>query len=205
MKLRLILSAAVCTVSLLGCKAFDTPTFQKNYSLYNREAVKAERENNWDAAAKRYFLALQTAEWAEEGNGVRSDFHYKLGQAQGATCQFDKSAQNLNEAYTLNNRQPRALAELGRLNLAQNKLPEALSYFERAMPELDKTNVERNDPIGYAGILEDYANALMKSNRATDAGRIAKRAESLRAANTSKTAEMIRPPYGAQCPPSKSP
>ena len=80
---------AITVVSLIGCKALDTPTFQNNYSLYNREALKAERENNWDAAGKRYFLALQNAEWAEEGKGVRSDFHYKLGRAFGATCQFD--------------------------------------------------------------------------------------------------------------------
>lgn len=201
---RLMLSAAVCAALLLGCQALDTPTFQNNYSLYNREAMKAERENNWDAAAKRYFLALQNAEWAEEGKGVRSDFHYKLGRAQGATCQFDKSAQSLNEAYTLNSRLPQALAELGRLNLAQNKLPEALSYFERAMPELDKAHIAVTDPVGYADILDDYKVALVKSDKAADAARIAKQVETLRAANTGKAAAMLRPPYGGQCPAPKS-
>lgn len=201
---RLMLSAIVCAALLVGCQAIDTPTFQKNYSLYNREAMKAERENNWDAAAKRYFLALQNAEWAEEGKGVRSDFHYKLGRAQGATCQFDKSAQSLNEAYQLNNRLPQALAELGRLNLAQNKLPESLGYFQRAMPELDKEHIGVTDPVGYADILDDYKVALLKSERAADAARIAKQAETLRAANTGKTAAMLRPPYGGQCPASKS-
>ena len=195
---------AITVVSLIGCKALDTPTFQNNYSLYNREALKAERENNWDAAGKRYFLALQNAEWAEEGKGVRSDFHYKLGRALGATCQFDKSAQSLNEAYTLNNRMPQALAELGRLKLAQNNLPEAVGYFERAMPELDKANAGKSDPIGYAEILDDYKVALLKSDKAADAARVAKQAETLRAANTGKTAAMLRPPYGGQCPAPKS-
>jgi tetratricopeptide (TPR) repeat protein len=201
---RLMLSAAVCAASLLGCQALDTPTFQKNYSLYNREAMKAESENNWDAAAKRYFLALQNSEWAEEGKGVRSDFHYKLGRAQGATCQFDKSAQSLNEAYTLNNRLPQALAELGRLNLAQNKLPEALSYFERAMPELEKANAAKTDPIGYAEILDDFKVALVKSSKASDAANVAKQADALRAANSGKAAAMLKPPYGGQCPAPKS-
>ena len=74
---------AITVMLLVGCKALDTPTFQNNYSLYNREALKAERENNWDAAGKRYFLALQNAEWAEEGKGVRSDFHYKARPGVG--------------------------------------------------------------------------------------------------------------------------
>jgi tetratricopeptide (TPR) repeat protein len=204
MRLSLVGSVTALVALLVGCKVFDTPTFQNNYFLYNREAVKAERENNWDAAAKRYFLALQNSEWAEEGKGVRSDFHYKLGRAQGATCQFDKSAQSLNEAYTLNNLLPQALAELGRLNLAQNKFPEALGYFERAMPELAKANVGKSDPIGYADILDDYKVALLKSGKPSDATRIAKEAEALRSANGGKTAAMIRAPYGAQCPAPKT-
>ncbi len=196
---RLMLSA-VSAALLLGCSMFDKPTFRNNHFLYNREAMKAEVENKWDAAARRYFLALQNSEWAEDNNSVRSDFHYKLGRAQGATCQFDLSAQSLNQAYTLNNRLPQALAELGRLNLAQNKLPEALSYFERAAPELDKANVGKSDPIGYAEILDDYKVALLKSDKPSDAARIAKQAEALRAANAGKTAAMLRPPYAAQCP-----
>ena len=51
MRLSLVGSATVLAALLVGCKVFDTPAFQKNYSLYNREAGKAERENNWDAAA----------------------------------------------------------------------------------------------------------------------------------------------------------
>lgn len=51
---------------------------------------------------------------------MRSDFHYKLGRALGVTCQFDKSEQNLVQAYALNPRLPQALAEAGRIKLAQN-------------------------------------------------------------------------------------
>jgi tetratricopeptide (TPR) repeat protein len=204
MRLHLIASVTALMVLLVGCKAFDTPTFQNNYSLYNREAMKAERENNWDAAAKRYFLALQNSEWAEEGKGVRADFHYKLGRAQGATCQFEKSEQSLNEAYNLNNRMPQALAELGRLKLAQSKFPEALGFFERAVPEMEKANAGTNDPIGYAEILDDYKVVLLKSNKASEAAGIAKQADALRAANAGKTAAVLRPPYGGQCPAPKS-
>ena len=191
-------------VMLAGCQALDTPTFQNNYSLYNREALKAEKENNWDAAAKRYFLALQNSQWAEEGKGVRSEFHYKLGRAQGATCQFEKSEQSLNEAYNLNSRLPQALAELGRLNLAQNKLPEALGFFERAIPELDKARINASDPIGYAEILDDYKTALTKAGKAGDAPAIAAKADALRAANAGKAPAMAKPPYGTQCPAPKS-
>lgn len=192
------LTFAVVTLLLAGCKAFDTPTFQKNYSLYNREAQKAEKENNWDAAAKRYFLALQNAQWAEEGTTVRSDFHLKLGRALGATCQFTQSEQNLTQAYTLNGRLPQALAELGRLKLAQNQLPDALAQFERALPALEKSAA--SDPIGLAEILDDYQAALLKSDRSTDATRIGKQAETLRAANRGQAAATIKPPYGSQCP-----
>jgi tetratricopeptide (TPR) repeat protein len=185
---------------MVGCNALDTPTFQNNYSLYNREALKAENDNNWDAAAKRYYLALQNSEWAEEGKGVRADFHYKLGRAQGAICQFDKSEQSLTAAYSLNPRLPQALAELGRLKFAQNKL----TYFQRALPEVEKSNLAVTDPIGYAEILDDYKAVLAKSDKASDAASIAKQAESLRATNTGKTAAMLKPPYGGRCPAPKS-
>ena len=194
----------VAATLISACSALDTPTFQNNYSLYNREALKAESENKWDAAAKRYFLALQNAGWANEGKGVRSDFHYKLGRALGATCQFEKSEQNLTEAYSLNPRMPQALAELGRLKLSQNKLADALGYFQRAVPEMDKANAGNNDPIGYAEILDDYKAVLAKSDKSSEAASVAKQAESLRAANVGKTATMLKPPYGGQCPAPKS-
>jgi tetratricopeptide (TPR) repeat protein len=197
-----MIALGLAAALISACSVLDTPTFQNNYSLYNREALKAEKEGNWDAAAKRYFLALQNSQWAEEGKGVRADFHYKLGRAQGATCQFEKSEQSLTEAYSLNPRLPQAMAELARLKLSQNKLADALSYFERATPGLDQ--VASADPIGVAEIFDDYSSALTKSSKAADAAAIAKRAEALRAANTGKTAGMLKPPYGGQCPEKKS-
>ena len=199
-----LITLVFAAVLTSACATFDTPTFQNNYSLYNREGLKAEKDGNWDAAAKRYFLALQNSQWANEGKGVRADFNYKLGRALGATCQFEKSEQSLNEAYSLNSRLPQALAELGRLNLAQNKLPDALSLFERAIPEMDKTQINASDPIGYADILDDYKTALMKSGKASEASSIAAKADALRAANAGKAPSMLKPPYGAQCPAPKS-
>ena len=197
-----LVTLALTATLISACSALDTPTFQNNYSLYNREAVKAEKENNWDAAAKRYFLALQNVEWANEGKGVRSDFHYKLGRALGVTCQFEKSEQSLAQAHALNPKMPQALAELGRLKLAQNKPADAAGYFERALPSLE--NSASSDPIGVAEILDDYSSALTKSNKATDAASATKRADALRSANTGKSAAMIKAPYGSQCPAKKS-
>ena len=199
---RSVTTLALAVTLVSACASFDTPSFQNNYSLYNREALKAEKENNWNAAAKRYFLALQNSEWANEGKGVRADFHYKLGRALGATCQFEQSEQNLSQASELNPRMPQAFAELARLKLSQNKLADALVFFERALPGLEKS--ASSDPIGVAEILDDYASALTKSNKAADAASVAKRAEALRTGNAGKTAAMIKPPYGGQCPEKKS-
>lgn len=197
-----LITLGLAAALISGCSVLDTPTFQNNYSLYNREALKAEKEGNWDAAAKRYFLALQNSEWANEGKSVRSDFHYKLGRALGASCQFEKSEQNLAQANELNPRMPQALAELGRLKLAQNKLADALGYFGRALPDLEKS--ASTDPVGVAEIFDDYASALTQSSKGADAASITKRAEALRAANAGKSAAMIKPPYGRQCPEKKS-
>lgn len=60
--------------------------------------------------------------------------------------------------------------------------------------------VGKKDPIGYAEILDDYKAALLKSDKAADAAHAAKQAETLLAANTGKTAAMLRPPYGGRCP-----
>lgn len=198
-----IVTAAIAVLTS-GCQALDTPTFQNNYSLYNREATKAEQSNDWDNARKRYFLALQNSEWAQEGKGVRSDFHYKLGRAEGASCFFEKSQASLTTAYELNNRMPEALAELGRLNAAQGKSAEALSYFDRAAAELAKGDIAKRDPIAYAEILDDYQAALAAANRSADASRVATQATALRTNNAGKSAARPRPPYGKQCPAAKS-
>ena len=187
-----------------GCKALDTSTFQNNYSLYNREALKAEQSNDWESARKRYFLALQNAEWAEEGKTARSEFHYKLGRAEGATCNFDKSELSLTTSYELNKRLPEALGELGRLNFAQGKSAQAIGYFDRAAAELAKSNIASRDPIGYAEILDDYKAALLATNRSADATRVGDQAAALRASNGGKSAAMLRPPYGKQCSAPKS-
>lgn len=204
MNRNLIVFATGIALLMGGCKVFDTPTFQKNYSLYNREALRGEQSNDWDGARRRYFLALQNAEWAEEGKDRRSEFHYKLGRAEGATCYFDKAELSLNTAYELNTRMPEILGELGRLNLAQGKSAQAISYFERAAAEMAKSNMATRDPIGYAEILDDYKAALLTTNRSADATHIGDQASALRGANSGKSAAMLRPPYGKQCPAPKS-
>ena len=204
MNRNLIVFTAGIALLVGGCKALDTPTFQNNYSLYNREATKAELSNDWDSARRRYFLALQNAEWAEEGKGVRSEFHYKLGRAEGASCYFDKAQLSLTTAYEMNNRMPEALGELGRLNFAQGKSAQAIGYFDRAAAELAKSNMASRDPIGYAEILDDYKAALLAANRSADATRVGDQAAALRASNSGKSAAMLRPPYGKQCAAPKS-
>jgi tetratricopeptide (TPR) repeat protein len=187
-------------LALAGCKALDAPKFQKNARIYSTQAANAEAANDWGGARRNYFLALQNAEWAEEGPAVLADLFYKLGRTDGVTCRFDAAADNFNKAYELNDKNAWPLVELARMNLAQGKADAAAKLFARALPVLEKAVGATRDPMNLAAAFQDYSTALGKLSMLPEADRANARALELRAQNESSAASPVPVPYASQCP-----
>jgi hypothetical protein len=91
------------------------------------------------------------------------------------------------------------LIELARLNLDQRKFAEALSYFERALPAVEKRDAASMDPIGFADFLDEYAQALSMSHRVAEANALKARAADIRSKHSGAQSRTGRTPYGKHC------
>jgi tetratricopeptide (TPR) repeat protein len=201
----LIVAAAVAVMA--GCVGVtDEATFLDNKRLYIKNAEGQVKAGNWNNARRTYTLALSNATWAEDKPQELATLNYQVGRANGVTCRYELAEQHLNQAMELDKQSSgpsyRSTIELGRLNLAQGKAPEAAGYFERALAEMDKTGVEKRDPVGLAEALDDYANALAKAGK--DATAAVTRAADLHKKHAGTSAVTARAPYGTQCEEPKS-
>jgi tetratricopeptide (TPR) repeat protein len=198
-----ILVVIGCLAFAAACTSIEKRTFESNKKLYVQSARAAVNSGDWENARRRYFLALQNAQWSEAKPEELARLNLQVGRASGVTCKYDAAEKHLNKSYDLDKKADAptylALIELARLSLAQSKTLEAVGFFERAMPELETVKLAKKDPIGYAELLEEYAKALSVSGNTSRAKSIAARASEMRAANQGKVGIYAETPYGKQC------
>lgn len=88
------------------------------------------------------------------------------------------------------------LFEYGRFLASWGRAMEAAGLYERALPLLDASStMQKDDPFGYALVLDEYETLLRSAARKADAEAVAARAKSLRASNEGKTARFKPEPY----------
>ena len=94
----------------------------------------------------------------------RAIFYFEYGRSAGVTCFFDIAEDYLNKAYKLDSKiggpSFLSLVELFRLNLDQKKFQEAIDYFLKALPELERVNAPSESPAEFSKLLDEYAIAL---------------------------------------------
>jgi len=190
----------IVAVVLTGCAS---PHNTRSAINYARLGAAAEARGDWAAARDDFAQAAKYGDASELEPKTLAIYHYEYGRALGVTCAFDDAERELNLAYDLDKRsgQPLylSLVELARLSLDQRKYSNAISYFERAVPELDRANLAKNAPIAYADILDEYAFALSAVGRAQDSTNANRRAAEIRGANPRGSSITDRTPYGKRC------
>jgi hypothetical protein len=129
--------------------------------------------------------------------------YYEYGRASGVICDWPEAERGLNEAYNLDQQThgPSYMSqlELARLNYDRKQYGKAVEYIDRAMPAIDKYQLDTRDPLGYADLLDEYATSLGKMGKPESVGKWRARAEELRKAFPGKNADTDRTPYGTQC------
>jgi tetratricopeptide (TPR) repeat protein len=188
------------TVVLTGCVSAINEKVATNYS---QVGAQAQARGDWDAARRAYARSANNADLAGSSVQKRAIFHYEYGRSLGATCFFEEAERELNLSFDLDRQggQPLylSLIELARLNLDQRKFPQAVGYFERAFPELDRVNAAKEAPTAFADILDEYASALIGAGRADAAAASTKRGVEIRGANPKGRSLTDRTPYGKHC------
>jgi len=174
-----------------------------NANQYADAANAATRRGDWDGARRLWARVVVNADLGHAAKKRRALFYYEYGRATGVTCFFDLSEEYLNKAYELDRETAgpvyMSLLELARLNSDQKKYAQAIGYFERAIPELERVNAQMEAPIEYANILDEYSIVLSVVDRDADAAAAKSRAAMLRANNKGRYSISDRTPYGTQC------
>lgn len=194
-----LIPGIIILLSLTGCASVDETsvgdTMQKGAAVRDR--------GDWDAARRIYAGSFADRNLAQTSPRYRAVLHYEYGRSLGVTCFYKEAENELTLAHDLDKKSGGvfylSLKELGRLNLAQEKYPEAVAYFERVLAELDPAIVAKKAPSFYADLLDDYASALSGAGRPKNAEAATKQAADARANIPADQPANERTPYGTQC------
>jgi tetratricopeptide (TPR) repeat protein len=150
---------------LAGCAPFAQDLNKYNAARYADAGLAALNRGDWDAARRAYARAAVNADLGRAPTRTRSVMYYEYGRASGVTCFYEHAEEYLSKALTLDEESSGPthypLIELARLNLDRGKYAEAVPYFERVLPIVEKLNSEALDPIGFADLLDEYAVHLL--------------------------------------------
>lgn len=194
-----LIPGMIILLSLVGCTAVSEKSAGENM----QSAVAARERGDWNTARRMYAKAFSDRNLGQTSPRYRSVLHYEYGRSLGVTCFFKEAEHELTLAHDLDKKTGGvfylSLIELARLELAQKKYSEAVSYFERALAELDPVVAAKDSPAFYANVLDDYALALAGAERPKNAEAAAKQAAEVRATLPAKPPISERTPYGMQC------
>ncbi len=192
--------AVILSIVLGGCVSAIN---EKVASNYGQVGAAAQARGDWDAARRAYARSAKNADLAGSDPRRRAIFHYEYERSLGATCFFVEAERELSLAYELDKQAGEplylSLGELARLKLDQKHFQKAVSLFERTLGELDKASAEKEAPIAYADILDEYAAALAGIGRSEESATARNRASKIRGVNPKGFSITDRTPYGKHC------
>jgi tetratricopeptide (TPR) repeat protein len=175
--------------------------------------VNANAEGNRAFAAHRYDEALRMFQQALKLAIDVGDKQYEaiatfgVARSYGQLCAVDQAERAFQKSIALREGVPdqkysymtQNLLEFARFLMAQNRFSDAVPLIDKAIPLLDRLDVAKSDPIGYAELLDDYQTALKSAGRNQEASDIAAKADAFRQGNPGKRARFKPDRYPSNC------
>jgi tetratricopeptide (TPR) repeat protein len=187
---------------IISQESCATAINEKNAILHANTADANQKSGDWKAARTEWARAVVNADLGKMDNKVRAIFYYEYGRSLGVTCIYDEAEVYLNKALELDRKTGEplylSLTELSRLFLDQKKYEKAANYYVKSFNELDKRNGEKEAPIEYANMLDEYALALSKIGETAKSDEAKLRAIKFRKENPKGYSVTERTPYGTQ-------
>ena len=175
---------------------------QKSASIHINSAQSALKNSDWNEARKHWAKAVVNADLSDTPEKTRAILYYEYGRSLGVTCFFSESENYLNKAYDLDKKTDgpfyMSLLELARLNFDQLNYQNSSKYYELLIPELEKLGLDKEAPVEYSNILNEYSYVLSKLERIDLSNSIKSQAELI--SSSSKGYSITdRTPYGKYC------
>jgi tetratricopeptide (TPR) repeat protein len=195
---------AVAVILLAGCAA---PINQYNSEKYVQWAQDARDAGNYELAEQNYSKALINARLGHSPKPWISLIAYNLARMKAMLCKFGEAENLLQEALALEEQVSgresglvtMRLFELARVYDAAGRYPESIEYYEEAVRNIRALDFNSSDPIGFALVLDDYAEVLSKAGKGSESIRFKNEAEAIRSQNTGKQAVFKPDHYDQNC------
>ncbi len=187
MPLRLLVPIVICAAlaALSGCA---NPINAHTAKRYYEFGVEAERANELSLARQNYSRAYGNAKMGNLGPYAEASYLYEYARVTGYAGEYAESSQAFTEVLALIDKvkgeadklRPPALAEYARLLHDTGQHEKAVPIFEQAAAALEKVGTESIDPLGYAALLDDYAESLTAAGLAERASGISAKSTALK-------------------------
>jgi tetratricopeptide (TPR) repeat protein len=165
----------------------------------------AYEQLKYEVAKDYYESAIELAKNSND-NEYQSIAMYGLAKTEGRLCNFSQAEYLLKESIQIRNelfdtgnaKITQNIFELGRIYIAQEKWDLAFIQYNKAIPMLEKFDMETLDPIGLSNLLKEYYQVL-EQTFTEKAHSINLKIGELRKDNPNENAKYISNLYSKDC------
>ncbi len=184
-----------------GCASTSHTSQELNWS-----GNIAYDQMQYDVAKNYYEKAIQLAKSSNDTE-YEAIAMYGLAKANGRLCNFKQAESLLKKSIQIRNnlsdtdnaKITQNIFELGRIYIVQKDWGMALVQYEKAVPMLEKFDMEEIDPIGYSNVLSEYSQVLKHSDASDKAKSIDSKIRELKEKNPNNKAGYVSELYSSNC------
>jgi tetratricopeptide (TPR) repeat protein len=191
--------AIVATFTLVSCA---NPINLRTAANYAQGCMNFQHQGEWWKARQTCGRAAINAELGGAEQQAIAGLWYEYGRTSGVICDYPEAKKSLEKSLDLDkaNNGPIIMdyIELARLHFDQKLFKEATSYYQSGIAAIPKEIISQ-DPIGYADVLDEYAEALKQIGEAANSKKNIAEAKQLRTSNPNAKSLTKRTPYGKFC------
>lgn len=198
------MKAKQCTIMFLAPVIFGLTPFlggcanpinARTAQNYYAAGSHAERAGDLALARRNFSRAYGNAQLGNLGPAAEASYLYEYARVTGYAGNHVEAESSFKEVLTLiakakgeaDRLLPPTLAEYSRLLHDTGQHQKAVPIYERAVAALDKASVESDDPVGYAALLDEFAESLRAAEQPARAAEITARSAALKAAHPGAT------------------
>ncbi len=184
-----LLKASLSFVLSLLISSCSNSINEYTASQYYEFGIQAETADDLPLAQRNYSRAYKNAIMGNLGPKSEAYYLYEYARVTGYAGNYQESEKAFIDVLALikkaegeaDDLRAPALAEYSRLLHDTDQHQKAIPIYEKAVIELELLDIESDDPIGFAILLDDYAESLSAAGFSERATRTANRSARLKA------------------------
>lgn len=192
MKTGYLVGALLVSMSLAGCAGMHSG---------------AGGAESLEQAESKYEKLVEGLQYQPDRDEETTQALYRLGRIKGLLCKWEQAQDYLKEALLWEDRisgsdsvaVTKKSVEIARFYSDRQDYHASLPYFDQAVSTAAGNGAVQSDPLAFAEVYEEYANALIRSDRTEDALPLQNEAAALKAAHPGQRPRYRPERYGENC------